>query len=376
MIGTEVTRWRETYGRAKDQHASGGELRRLLWEPLAPLLDGIETVLISPDGLLAQLPWGALPGEKSGTFLIEERAIAVIAVPQMLPELLRDGKHTGPPASLLLAGDIDYGGDPGAPQDLLVRRDAIGRQRNGRWMQFEKLPGAQGELVSIRDWYEQADSNGSPVRVLRRRQGTEAAFREQAPQHSWLHVITHGFFAPPELSARLSEAAPSEPDASDGKTRGAPIDPGLLSGLAFAGANLPPEAGKDDGILTALEVSALDLSRVDSVVLSACETGLGTVAGGEGLLGLQRSFQVAGAKTVVASLWKVPDAATSRLMQRFYENLWDKKMGKLEALREAQIWMMHDQGNRGLIVINDQPADANVLPPFYWAAFVLSGDWR
>jgi hypothetical protein len=163
----------------------------------------------------------------------------------------------------------------------------------------------------------------------------------------------------------------------------APINPGLLSGLAFAGANTPPEAGKDDGILTALEVSSLDLSKLDTVVLSACETGLGQVAGGEGLLGLQRSFQVAGAKTVVASLWKVPDAATSRLMQRFYENMWDKKMGKLAALREAQIFLLRDQSNRGLMLASpqklptDKPADtAAGLSPYYWAAFVLSGDWR
>ena len=122
-------------------------------------------------------------------------------------------------------------------------------------------------------------------------------------------------------------------------------------------------------------LSYLDLSKVDTVVLSACETGLGEVAGGEGMLGLQRAFQVAGAKTCVASLWKVPDRATASLMQRFYENLWVKKMGKLEALREAQIWMLRDNGNRGL-AIPDQPTDGVSLPPYYWAAFVLSGDWR
>jgi CHAT domain-containing protein len=149
----------------------------------------------------------------------------------------------------------------------------------------------------------------------------------------------------------------------------------------IAGANTPPETGKDDGILTTLDVSSLELSKVNTVVLSACETGLGEVAGGEGLLGLQRSFQVAGAKMVVASLRKVPDAATSKLMQRFYENLWDKKMGKLAALREAQIWMLRDDGNRGLNLVSpeklptDKAANAG-MPPFYWAAFVLSGDWR
>ena len=124
-----------------------------------------------------------------------------------------------------------------------------------------------------------------------------------------------------------------------------------------------------------MDVTGLNLQKVDTVVLSACETGLGQVAGGEGLLGLQRAFLVAGANTTVASLWKVHDAATARLMQRFYENLWDKKMGKLAALREAQIWMLRDQGNRGLTV-PAQPADKASLPPYYWAAFVLSGDWR
>ena len=118
--------------------------------------------------------------------------------------------------------------------------------------------------------------------------------------------------------------------------------PGLLSGLVLAGANQPTEPDRDDGILTAIEVASLDLTNVDLAVLSACETGLGEVAGGEGILGLQRAFQTAGARSVVAGLWKVPDRATQMLMTRFYENLWDKKMSKLEALRQAQIWMLRE----------------------------------
>jgi CHAT domain-containing protein len=109
--------------------------------------------------------------------------------------------------------------------------------------------------------------------------------------------------------------------------------------------------------------------------LSACETGLGQTAGGEGLLGLQRAFQVAGARTVVASLWKVDDRATRDLMERFYDNLWDREMGKLAALREAQLWMLNERGRRGLDLPDDGTAPQR-LPPFYWAAFVLSGDWR
>ena len=111
------------------------------------------------------------------------------------------------------------------------------------------------------------------------------------------------------------------------------------------------------------------------VVLSACETGLGQSAGGEGLLGLQRAFQAAGARTVVASLWKVPDAATRDLMERFYDNLWNKEMGKLESLREAQLWLLRERGARGLDLI-PSTTQPKRLPAYYWAAFVLSGDWR
>ena len=112
-------------------------------------------------------------------------------------------------------------------------------------------------------------------------------------------------------------------------------------------------------------------------MLSACETGLGKTAGGEGLLGLQRSFQAAGVRTVVASLWKVPDAATRDLMEHFYENHWRKNMGVLAALREAQLSMLREGGQRGMEFSAGQlPDKSQRLPPFYWAAFVLSGDWR
>jgi CHAT domain-containing protein len=157
----------------------------------------------------------------------------------------------------------------------------------------------------------------------------------------------------------------------------AAADPGLLSGLVLAGANAPPSDGRDDGILTALEVSQLDLGKVDLATLSACETGLGETAGGEGLLGLQRAFQVAGAKTVVATLWKIDDSASRALMSQFYENLWKKKLPKIEALRQAQLTMLREGIKRGIELDAERPpSQKHRMPPFYWAAFELSGDWR
>jgi CHAT domain-containing protein len=128
-----------------------------------------------------------------------------------------------------------------------------------------------------------------------------------------------------------------------------------------------------------MEVAALDLDGCELAVLSACETGLGESAGGEGLLGLQRGFQLAGARAVVAGLWKVPDEPTRALMVRFYRNLWGPKpMSKLAALREAQLWMLREGRDRGLVSADEPevPGRARRAPPRYWAAFVLSGDWR
>ncbi len=149
----------------------------------------------------------------------------------------------------------------------------------------------------------------------------------------------------------------------------------------------PAKPPADDGIMTALEVASLDLQGVDLAVLSACETGLGQSAGGEGMLGLQRAFQVAGAKTTVTSLWSVDDGATQTLMTEFYKRLWNKDhvLGKLEALRQAQLEMLdrydpHAQKlvDRGRGIELDTPVtDGNGrLSPRYWAAFELSGDWR
>ena len=119
----------------------------------------------------------------------------------------------------------------------------------------------------------------------------------------------------------------------------------------------------------------LDLRSVDLAVLSACETGLGEVAGGEGLLGLQRSFQVAGARTTIAGYWKVDDLATRLLMERFYRNLWDKEMPRLAALREAQLYLLNNpDAVRGAEPPEDEPRLRTAAR--YWAAFALSGDWR
>jgi CHAT domain-containing protein len=144
-------------------------------------------------------------------------------------------------------------------------------------------------------------------------------------------------------------------------------NPLLLSGLALAGANLRDSAaaGEDDGILTAEEVASLDLSGTEWAVLSACRSGVGPIAVGEGVLGLRRAFQVAGARTVIASLWPVGDAAARRWMQALYRSRFDEGLSTAEAVRAAE-----------LEVLRQLRAVGAAETPFEWAAVQAAGDGR
>ena len=213
-----------------------------------------------------------------------------------------------------------------------------------------------------------------------------------------MHLATHGYFAPPGTRSALS---PEDPTAiirpyeglSPSSARG--YFPGLLTGLVFAGANHPPKnpltavADPSFGVMTADEVAGLDLSACELANLSACETGLGKVAGGEGILGLQRAFHQAGAKTVVASLWTVDDAATQHLMTLFYVNLWEKKLTSLEAIRQAQLSLLRGEVNSdpprergpGALVKSaarekggQSSARTHRAEPRLWAGWVVSGN--
>jgi CHAT domain-containing protein len=340
--------------------------------------------------VLGRIPLGALPGQKAGSYLLEETKLAVVPVPRLLPLLLEkpaESPGTAKPAaanaddqSLLIVGDVSYGGNPGKAEALVAAsgRSALRGNRAGD-LHFAALESTRSEMATIRDSFEKNFPDGK-ARPLRGDRATESAFRKEAPKYRWLHLATHGFFAPPSLASALAPAK-YDPQRGTGEfdRKGmAGSHPGLLSGIALSGANTPAGENDDDGILTAVEVAGLDLDKAELVVLSACETGLGSVAGGEGVLGLQRAFQLSGAKTTVTSLWKIPDQATMQLMQRFYENLWDKKLSKLDALREAQIWMLKEGRPRGLDVEDKSPqkTTSSRLPPRYWAAFILSGDWR
>ena len=368
-----IERWRASYGAGKAPPVGapdpGAELRKRVWEPLAVCLGGVKVVLASPDGPLNGLPLAALPGSEAGSFLIHEYAFAVVPVLQLLPQLLR-----GPPQpaktqpSVLLVGGINFGeGNARDSEARAVKPPPV--------PVFGPLAGTESEVNDLRSQFEDAFPDAPAPKLMRKDKATKQAILAVLPSHRFVHLATHGFFAAESEKSALSpeQRAALLPGGMRLDAEAAGRNPGLLSGMVFAGVNLP-ERKPEETILTALEAAEQDLGKVELVVLSACETGRGQVADGEGVLGLQRAFQIAGARSVVASLWRVPDEETHQLMREFYRRVWsDKPMSKAEALRQAQVWMLENWKPRGTL---ERSAPQGPPPPYYWAAFVLSGDWR
>jgi CHAT domain-containing protein len=191
--------------------------------------------------------------------------------------------------------------------------------------------------------------------------------RGELPGKRYVHIATHGFFEPDHLPSLMSSLDhPQQAIGFEDQRIAVGILPGFLSGLVLSGVNADPDPARDDGYLSAEEIEHLDLIQCDLAVLSACETALGSERAGNGLMSLRRAFEVAGAKTVISSLWKVDDRASATLMRTFYENYWRRGLPKNEALHRAKLESLRQ--NRA-----DYKGDAR---PETWGSFVLSGDWE
>ena len=338
--------------------AAGAELREAVWDPLGPFLEGVKRVFVVPDGALQLVSFAALPVGKKN-FLVEsaQHVHYVSAERDMAAYTAKQSSGKG----LLTLGGPDFESAEPAPEvSLRGTRSACGDFTSIR---FGKLP------ASVREATEVAELFGEASLHLSGSEASEAAFKAQAPGRQILHLATHGFF--------LGDSCPS----ALGRTRGiggltkgpsapAPVpveSPLVLSGLALAGANRRDEAGPDeeDGILTAEEISAMDLSSVEWAVLSACDTGVGTIKAGEGIFGLRRAFQIAGASTVIMSLWAVEDRSTRSWMRALYDNRLSQGRNTAESVHQASLKMLRQRREEGAST-----------HPFYWAGFVAAGDWR
>jgi CHAT domain-containing protein/Tfp pilus assembly protein PilF len=332
-----------------------------VFQPVRPLLGEQTRLLISPDGQLNLIPFAALVDEQ-GRYLVERYSISYLASGRDLLRLQVARESKGGP---LVIAAPDFGGRSQVEASRLGKqeKDASvggGKEKSARSVigefQFTPLPYAAQEGEALR-----ALLPGSTL--LTKGQATKAALG-QARSPLILHVATHGFFledqklAPP--NGRGYQTFDENPTHILKQLEESGIrlqSPFLRSGLALAGANEHTE--EDNGILTALEVTGLNLWGTKLVVLSACDTGVGEVKNGDGVHGLRRALALAGSETQVLSLWAVLDKATRDLMVAYYRKL-EQGGGRGEALRQAQLEMLK-QGPR--------------RHPYYWASFIQSGEW-
>ncbi|MFT5050603.1 MAG: CHAT domain-containing protein/tetratricopeptide (TPR) repeat protein [Chlamydiales bacterium] len=354
-------------GTPRSRDDANARLRAALWDPLAGHLDGADMVFISPDGFLGTVPFEAI-GLEDGSFLLEHKAFVYT---QNIAGLVNASpRSTLMGGDLLCVGGVDFGrrATPIEAVDTGERQSVA--PRSGSSMNaWRDLPHTSDEIHALARLHEELAPNAATCLLLEGSHASEEKIKRELSGKSIVHFATHGFFRP-EGVLSIWDVAKAETGTQPLRARPAPtllagMHPGLLSGLVCSGANLGPIDDRDDGYLTAEEIGWLDLAGLNLVVLSGCETGLGIARTGEGFIGLRRAFAIAGARTVICSLWSIEDESAHDLMESFYAGLWKHGLGKLEALRAAQLEML--ARNRSL----------RLGPkPETWAAFVLSGDWR
>jgi CHAT domain-containing protein len=332
------------------------ELYLLAFQPLLPALGNGNRLLLAPDGQLALVPFDAL--HDGSQFLIDTYDITYLTSGK---DLLPRAADTALADSVVVLADPDFSA-------LRRARPAVAAQAVAeaeRSRDLEQLFSARGREVAKRSWASlpgtrrEAEAIQRLIPQARLFLGTEAT-KERLLHLSTpgvLHLATHGFFLEDARVPEGSRAVGHFGALGEGTSASRPPDPLLRSGLLWAGATFSgsTEAPPDGALVTALELAGLDLWGTQLVVLSACDTGRGDVKLGQGVYGLRRAFVVAGAETVVMSLWKVNDQTTHALMEAYYGNLLAGQ-GRATALREAMRWLRTTQPH-----------------PHYWAPFIALG---
>jgi CHAT domain-containing protein len=396
-IDTLVARWREAAAgpaRNADTTSARGDaayrrvaadLRRTIWDPVAPHLAGATRVFIVPDGALHLVNFAALP---SGTtsylaevgprlhYLSAERDLVTAKPSTIRQGLLAIGNPAfdGRPQTMAARAPVTAAtGSQSAEQVYRGPRPTCGGFPS---MRFAALPASGKEVHDIAALWDQrrdeagpngaakTDPHGSAL-LLTGAAASEARFKQAAHGQRVLHLATHGFFLGGECASDFGALSTA---SSESPLRAVTSEnPLLLSGLVFAGANHRQSVGRDDedGILTAEEVAALDLTGTEWAVLSACDTGAGEVRAGEGIFGLRRAFQVAGARTVIMSLSPVDDEAARLWMRALYRQHFVEAKTTADAVHGADLELLQQRRQKGLST-----------HPFYWASFVAAGDWR
>jgi CHAT domain-containing protein len=323
------------------------------WASIYEKTKGYKKVFFAPDGIFNKLNLSTLL-MPDGKYLIDKQEIkTIVNCRDILTEFYTKQQESNVVNLAVLFGNPDF---QLSPENLKKKEQQYSRNRtpepadtSSRYLNLSPLPGTETEINTIAKFLR---SKEWKVNLYQKEDAVKSAVKAIVNPRV-VHIATHGLFLPdndPKFESFLGIDA-----------NRMLVNPLLRSGLFFAGASSTFKdrfnpTGSDNGFLTAFEAANLELDRTELVVLSACETGLGDIVNGEGVLGLQRSFLQAGAKSVLISLWKVDDSATQLLMTAFYSK-WLSGKSKREAYREAQLEIK-----------------AKYPKPFYWGAFVMIGE--
>jgi CHAT domain-containing protein/Tfp pilus assembly protein PilF len=358
-IDLAATRLRNELARNDARYqASAQALYRIAFQPLLPLLGHTRRLFLSPDGQLSLIPFAALHDGRQ--FLLDSFDFTYLTSGK---DLLPRSQDIPPASSVVVLADPDFNAPPQAAPSGKAPAQAERSESLQRFFSTPRadmaesfwtpLPGTRQEALSIQRLLPQAQLFLGPEATKER--------LLHLPPPGILHLATHGFFLG-DVPAPANTRGLGHFGALGGKQAPPPPDPLLRSGVALAGARSPvvdasgpSQSRPSAALVTALELAGLDLWGTQLVILSACDTGRGVVNLGQGVSGLRRSLVVAGAETLVMSMWKVDDNSTYELMETYYRNLLAGQ-GRASALREAM---------RSLRVSKPHP--------HYWAPFIALG---
>lgn len=346
----------------------GSDLTKLIFEKIFPYIKPGQTIYFSPSGVLYQVAIESLPYDSISTMSDHFNMVRLSSTREIV--LRNNNEHK---ESAVLYGGIQYDVDT---TELLVES-----------RQYEHSPllasrGIENDTInrgSVKYLWGTKKEAESINRLLAKHNvsatlytstaANEESFKALSGKHqNIIHIGTHGFYWADSTAHKQDFFTQRSLSMGDDLPIQYTIDPLDRCGLLFAGANMAlsghsrdlPE-GVQDGILTAKEISLMDLRDCDLVVLSACETAKGDITS-EGVFGLQRAFKMAGVQTIIMSLWKVDDNATQMLMTEFYTNWIEKKQSKREAFKNAQ---------NAVRFAVDKYGDRMYADPVYWAGFIM-----
>jgi CHAT domain-containing protein/tetratricopeptide (TPR) repeat protein len=336
-------------------HRRGDDLRHDLFDPLGALASR-QTLFVVPVGELFRVNFAALPGSSAGHYLIES-GLRVHTLSHEGDLLL--GASATADGRILLAGAPQFG-MPGGKVDNATASSA--RQLCARVAEqgFAPIPGAERELDGLRVVLRSALGTNARVDLLDGAQATKEHVLAALDGADVVHLATHGF----SFDESCGAAESARGIVLDHSTAGPAPAAQPLSGLAFSGADVG-SGHAPVGVLSAGEMSTADLSHAGWVVLSACDSGLGPIGRTEGVFGMRRALRLAGARTVVMSLWEADDTVTADLMQALYR----ARFGEHRNVPDAMARSMR-------AILDARRAAHQSTHPYYWAAFVGEGGWR